>query len=49
MARSLEQLVLLLLLRKFVLRESLNFVIVRPYWSQLIPLHMSTNCFPNTC
>ena len=48
-ASFLEQLVILQLLRKLVLRDSINFDIVRPNWSQLIPIHMSTNTLPNTC
>ena len=44
-ASLLEQLVFHQLLRKLFLRESLNFFIVRPYSSQLIPIHMSTNCY----
>jgi len=48
-ASLLEELVFLQLLRKLVLKESLNFVMVRLYSSQLIPIRMSKNCLPTTC
>ena len=35
--------------QKTCFKKSLNFVMVRLYSSQLIPIHMSKNCLPNTC
>ena len=44
----LEQLVFLQLLMKLVLKQSLHFIIVRPYSSHLFPIHTFTFYLPNT-